>query len=389
MASIRKRTRADGSIGYTVLYKIQDPETGKERQGGLTWGVRESAEAFRAAVEVHGAARALDMFGVDRVRRRVSKPAGITVAEWIRRHIDQLTGVEQTTLDSYERYLKLDIAPTIGDIPLTELTEEDIAAWVKRMETEPSAKTGRVVKPKTIHNKHGFLSGALSAAVPKYIPANPAAGRSLPRQTGDLDDDDDGAEMRMLSRDEFAALLAATTEHWRPFLEFLVTSGCRWGEATALKPGDVNRSQGTVRIRRAWKKSSKGHHIGPPKTKRSRRTINVPKSVLDKLDYSGEWLFTGRDGPNWRQAGTQPVRYQGFRRRVWDRAVTKAKLDPKPTPHDLRHTCASWALNDGVPITTVSRHLGHESIKITADIYADVDRASHQAMADVMGKLIT
>jgi integrase len=45
-------------------------------------------------------------------------------------------------------------------------------------------------------------------------------------------------------------------------------------------------------------------------------------------------------------------------------------------------------LNAGVPITTVSRHLGHESIKITADIYGDVDRASHQAAADVMSKLL-
>ena len=115
------------------------------------------------------------------------------------------------------------------------------------------------------------------------------------------DNDEDRADMRMLSRDEFAALLAATTEYWRPLVEFLVASGCRWGEAAALKPSDVDRKAGTVKIRRAWKYNSDGYQIGDPKTRRSKRTINVPAAVLDKVDYSHEWLFVNRDGG--------PVRY--------------------------------------------------------------------------------
>jgi integrase len=43
----------------------------------------------------------------------------------------------------------------------------------------------------------------------------------------------------------------------------------------------------------------------------------------------------------------------------------------------------------GVPITTVSRHLGHENISVTVDIYSDVDRTSHAAAADVMAKLLS
>lgn len=42
----------------------------------------------------------------------------------------------------------------------------------------------------------------------------------------------------------------------------------------------------------------------------------------------------------------------------------------------------------GVPLTTVSRHMGHENIQITADIYTDVDRAAFAGAADVMGKLL-
>jgi len=376
VASIRTRPRKDGTT-YAVLYTIEG------RQSSMPFDDVKAAEAFKAAVEVHGAARALEMHGIDPGRRRQdTKHRGMTVAKWLEHYIDHLTGVEQKTIDDYRRYAHADIGPVLGDIPLAALTQEDVARWVTHMEITPSAKTGRPVSAKTIKNRHGFLSGALAAAVPKHIGANPAAGRRLPRGEGEDADD----EMRMLSHDEFALLLASVTQPWKPLVEFLVASGCRWGEASALKPADVDHGAGTVKIRRAWKLSSKGYRIGPPKTKRSRRTIDVDPSVLGKLDYGGEWLFTnpGRG----RRAVGGPVRYSNFRRNVWDPAVERAGIDPKPTPHDLRHTCASWMLNGGVELFVVSRHLGHENIATTADIYGDIDRTSTKAAAAVVASAL-
>lgn len=355
-----------------VLYWLD----GKQRP--LTFRDEVHAEAFRSAIKAHGVERALEMNGYE-VRPATTLAPVMTLAEWIRHHIDHLTGLEQYTLDVYERYLKNDIAPTLGHIPLAKLSEEDIANWVKGLETTTRPKTGRVLTPKSIHNLHGFLSGALGAAVPKHIPANPAAGRRLPRKTGDDIEADDN-DLRMLTHAEFAKLYDAIIEAYKPMLRFMVASGARWGEVAALKPGDIKREVGTVRIRRAWKYSSEGYKVGPPKTLRSDRTINVPADVLDALEYDGQqYVFENAHGG--------PVRYQAFRP-IWDRAVAKAQLDPAPTPHALRHTCASWMLAAGVPLTTVSRHLGHESIKVTADLYTDVDRAAHQAAADAMGKIL-
>ena len=373
MASIRARRRRDGTPYWQVLYR----DAGKQRSLMFRGEHGEAAAGHaRDLFTTCGSDRALEILNVDRpIANR------LTVEQYLRAHIDQLTGVEQKTLDEYGRFVRRDIAPTIGAIPLAELTGDHIADWVKHLQAT-GGRGGAGQSPKTIANKHGFLSGALATAVPYLISANPAAGRRLPRGGGD------DHEMVVLSRDAYAALQAAMSEPWRPFIEFLVASGCRFGEATALKPGDVDRDAGTVHIRRAWKHSTHGWRLGPPKSRRSKRDITVAKTVLDKLDYSGEWLFCGRDGPNWRQPGDRPIRIQGFHRRVWQPAVIRTGLLPRPRVHDLRHTCASWMIQSGIPMVVVSRHLGHENISTTIDLYSHIDRVSAQAAADTIGDIL-
>jgi integrase len=53
----------------------------------------------------------------------------------------------------------------------------------------------------------------------------------------------------------------------------------------------------------------------------------------------------------------------------FQRAVAKAGLPPEFIPHSLRHLYASTALAEGIPITEVSRWLGHKSIEVTHQIY--------------------
>lgn len=282
--------------------------------------------------------------------------------------------VEQYTIDKYNAFLKNDIGPAFGDKPLVQLTKEDIAVWVKAMETT-GGRGGTGHSPKTLRNKYGFLCGALNAGVPKHIPSNPAAGRKLPR--GKAEDDGD---MRMLSRQEFDDLKDGVPPRWKLMVEFMVASGTRWGEVSALHPKHVDVEAGTCKVRQAWKYSSRGYHLGPPKTKRSRRTVDVSTRLLEKLDMSGAYVFTNTDGG--------PVRYPRFWRDVWNAAVAAAELEPKPTLHDLRHTYASWQLIGGTPITIVSRQLGHESIQVTVDLYGDVHRASSRQAADFTDKML-
>ncbi|MGB8389975.1 tyrosine-type recombinase/integrase [Mycobacterium sp.] len=241
---------------------------------------------------------------------------------------------------------------------------------------------------KTIGNKFGFVSGCLNAAVRDgHIPANPAAGIRLPRTVR--------REMCFLTRPEYELLKSTFTERWHPLLDLLVTSGCRFSEATALTPADIDRGSNTIRIARAWKRVPGGdgdrYELGPPKTARSIRSVSIPESVLDNLDLGHEWVFTNSQGG--------PIRLYSWRSNVWVPSVAKAKTlkDPdtnkpiltKPVRiHDLRHTCASWLLGKGVPLITVSGHLGHEDTSVTAKVYGHLDRSAGQAAAAAMAAVL-
>ena len=370
MASIRTRTRKDGTAYTSVLYVHRGKQTSS------SFNDHREALRFQDVVNRLGPAEALRIW-------EVATPGdGHTVKSFIDEHIDALSGVERKTVAEYRRYLTRDIEPVLGHIPLLTLSRTDISRWVNKMRGAGSSG-------KTIQNKIGFLSGCLNTAVRQgLMPANPATGVRLPRTVG--------REMTFLTPEEFAVLRGWFTPRWWPLLDFLVSSGCRFSEATALKPADVDRAEGTVRIVRAWKRVPGGdeggrYEIGAPKTRRSVRTISIPASVLEQLDYSQQWTFTNSEGG--------PIRLYSWRSNVWVPSLAKARRKDPENPgkavlekavrvHDLRHTCASWLLGAGVPLIVVSRHMGHEDTATTARVYGHLDRTAGQAAAAAMTNLL-
>jgi integrase len=63
-------------------------------------------------------------------------------------------------------------------------------------------------------------------------------------------------------------------------------------------------------------------------------------------------------------------------------------LTKRPRIHDLRHTAASWLLGAGVPLITVSGHLGHEDTSVTAKVYGHLDPAAGNAAAAAMANIL-
>jgi integrase len=362
MASIRKRVRADGTVAHMVTYLLEGTQT------GATFDTEVAAVEFRDAVNSIGPDRAMKAWGIG-ATARVLKPKGPTVGEWCAKYIASRTGITKGCRWDYESYVRHDIGPTIGQIPITILSRDDVAEFVQALEE-------RDLAGKTISNRHGFLSAALNAAVKaELIPSNPAAGTRLPRG--------EKAEMCFLTTEEFALLWEGFTPRWRPMVDFMVMSGLRFGELTALKPGDVDLERNTVHIGRAWKRTygDPPYELGPTKTRKSNRTINVPARVLQALDYTGEFLFLNTVG--------KPVWASTYRNGVWYPSVKRAAqlgLKKEPRIHDMRHTCASWMIAEGIALPTIQAHLGHESISTTVGIYGHLDRRNSEQAAEAIGK---
>lgn len=365
MASIQSRTHKDGSTTHRVIWRADG------RQRSLTFVDMVSAEDFRRNVDLHGpdeAMRVLDL--IDAGRREM------TLTQWLTAHVDGLTGIQEGTRKRYRGYIAADLAD-IGTLPLSAVTETTVGRWVAGLEA--SKQSG-----KTIQNKHAFLSGALKAAVRAgKLERNPCEGRRLPRT--------ERGEMVFLTRPEFDQVHAAIKQpRWADLALWLVSTGMRFGEATALRAPDINLDDATCRITRAWKHTgSYGRELGPPKSRRSVRTIDLPPQAVDIArrriaDPAGEWLFCNSAG----SAATP----QDFYNHAWGKArqvlLDDTGIGKKPRVHDLRHTCASWMIGAGIPLVVVSRHLGHEDITTTANTYSHVDRTSGKAAAAAIGAML-
>ena len=221
-----------------------------------------------------------------------------------------------------------------------------------------------------------MIGSAVRAGV---MASNPCQGRRLPHTRVE--------ETVFLTPPEFTLLRDHIDKRrWKNLATWLVTTGMRFSEATALTAADIDVDAKTCRINKAWKYSGDYRpKIGPPKTKKSIRTISLPPVALEAIDLTAPGLvFTNGAG--------NPVRAQEFYNGGWKPArdsAMKAGLTKSPRVHDLRHTCASWMIAAGVPLPIIQQHLGHESIQTTIGVYGHLDRRSAQVAADAIGSALS
>lgn len=362
----------DNSWGRT--WRVKWREDG--RQASLSFETEDGAQRFKANIDQYGPGEALRILELEETERRVP-----TVEEFLESYIDSLTGVQTATLNRYRSYASRDINPRFGSLPITAVTEDTIGRWVQEIASEKITvrKVQKTPSAKTIQNKHGFLSGALQAAVKKgLIAANPCEDRRLP--------EGQSQEMVWLTPGEFQLIHDCLPKQWQPLAFWLVSTGMRFSEATALTPADIDVTKMTCRINKAWKYSGNYRsEIGPPKTKHSNRTITLSQAALDVIDLSQpEWLFTNGAG--------NPVKAQEFFNNGWKPAREKAQalgLTKTPRVHDLRHTHASWLINANTPLPVVQARLGHQNISTTIGMYYHVDQRAEQQAAATIQSILT
>lgn len=372
MASIRKRIKKDGAASYMVLWR--DPKS--REQQGITVATEYEAETLKRLLDANGQSFEIAQSALLSNEARVP-----TVAEVVQEHIDLLIRPSSGTTRTYQVMLNLHIRNIIGHIPVDKLDYRHLNHWAKAMMAKGKA-------PKTIHNVHGLISAAMNTAEQLgYITRNPCRGVQLPR----IDKAED--EAMFLTHAEFNMVLEVMGERYKTFTNFLVMTGTRFGEATALKVADVDllSKPPVVRINKAWKRDGQSkYYIGATKTGAGKRTVSLNPALVDLLiplvasRPGDDLLFTTPKG--------ERIVHKLFWHHYWVPAVRAAQshgLTKSPRIHDLRHTHASWLIQDGVSLFTISRRLGHASTRTTEQVYGHLMPEALQAGADATERSIS
>lgn len=172
--------------------------------------------------------------------------------------------------------------------------------------------------------------------------------------------------------------------------------GLRLGEALAVAWTDVDLKAGTLHVRRTLQRTKTGLAFGEPKRERSRRTVTLPDSLVailrrHSVRQKKERLRAGGDWQNSRLVFTTPIGTALDDRNV--RREFKAILADARFPdiriHDLRHTCATLLLVQGVHPRTVTETLVHSQISLTMDTYSHVLPTLTKDAAQKMDAILT
>lgn len=310
---------------------------------------------------------------------------------------------------TWRRYRELlaHVSRAIGGLPLTKLTPTRLDRLYSALQRPPAGtdaaadaegaagQAGAGLSSTTVHHLHVTLRQALANAERLGLVArNAAAQVKGPRMRQ--------SEMHTLDLAQSRSLLtAARGERLEALYVLAITTGMREGELLALRWRDVDLDASALQVRGTLVYlPGEGHRIGPPKTARSRRRIDLdPEAVgalrRHKARQAEERLAAGAV---WAHGSVAPdlvfcneiggsLDAVGLLRNRFHPLLERAGL-PRIRFHDLRHTAATLMLLASINPKVVSERLGHASVAITLDRYSHVLPSMQRDAAALIDKAL-
>jgi integrase len=300
--------------------------------------------------------------------------AKVTVQAYAEKWIAQRPNLRARTVELYTWLLAKHIGPYLGRVPVGKISPEMVREWRAELladgiSVSAAAKAYRLLR-----------AVLMTATEDRIIPRNPCRIRGA--------GDEKAAERPVLTVAQVLDLAELVKDRRFRALVLLVTfASLRWGEAIALRRGDIDLDARTVSIRRQYIELSDQLILGPPKSRAGTRTVGIPKTIIPALRehfdaYVGpqetDLVFTGARGGVLRRGN--------FRRGAgWAAAVSKAGA-PGLHFHDLRHT-GNMLAAPGTSLADLKARMGHDSAR-AAMIYQHATEEADQAIADALDKRI-
>ncbi|HEX8278115.1 MAG TPA: site-specific integrase [Segetibacter sp.] len=309
----------------------------------------------------------------------------ITVDEFFNKWLESVSRLRTTerTSDGHESIYKRYFRKAIGGKKLNKLNVLDIQKVYTEMQ-------GKGLSPVTIRHAHSVINCALKQAVKwNLLSRNPAELVELPRL--------ERKERRVLSPEEARRFIEASEEikHGLVF-EFALLTGMRPEEYLSVQWKDLDFDSCTVQVRRALVRHNNKWSFQETKTSKSRRTVVLPVSLIQKLKAHKTKQLEHRlkVGSFWQnydlvfchEFGT-PHSIPNLTYRYFRPILEKAGI-PQIRLYDLRHSHATLLLMAEENPKVVAERLGHSTVVLTLDTYSHVLPTMQRKATDKLEKIL-
>lgn len=394
MASISRRAG-----GWRVLWRIGGRDG---RTQSATFTTQEKAAEAKRIIDAHRGHITRDeiikaVLGIPLPEHEDEPESQLpTVAEFAETWLASRTRVTPGTKARYRRQLETRILPAIGHLHLDQVGGSHIAIFLNRLHEQERLSPATCTRYYAVlHSLFGFAL----AEHRQHLHDNAAKRTDFVRDLVAHDDTGDEGHV-YLTRQEFDLIYRCADPYTQPLLLFLVDTGTRFSEATAVDIRDVDllSTKPQVLIRQAWKQDADGKWYRGSTKGRNRRTIRLTRRLAGALLK----LTAGEPGDRllFRSPRGGRVIHSNWRMRYWLPALAAAarcpahppmvdgRPDPsplarsvcdcptrfslEPTPHDLRHTHVAWLIAARWQLLAISRRLGHHNTEITERVYASI-----------------
>ncbi|MGY4709073.1 tyrosine-type recombinase/integrase [Mycolicibacterium sp. CBM1] len=378
MATIEKYEKSGRSF-YMVRYRTPEGKQTKKRG----FSTKKTAEAYGSTVEVKKLTGEYVAPSLGKVTIGELGPA------WLQR---QKGRMKPSGFRTYDSAWRNHVEPRWAATKISDVKFTDVESWVSSLAGDLSASH--------VANIYSVLARILSdAAKDRLIPASPIPAKSikLPKRSK--------GKNVYLTADQLDQL-ADESGRYRSLVLLLGTVGLRWGEAAALRVGDIDFLKRRITLHENAVTIGSTTHVGSLKTGH-KRTVPLSTFVAEALakacegkdhteliwpSHNGGYLGPPSSVRSWLSGAVERCIADADEKRTAERKA-KPKSDPitpvfpRITAHDLRHTAASLAISAGANVLVVQRMLGHASAAMTLDTYADLFDHDLNAVADVVGKM--
>ena len=370
--NIRKRKDGRWEGRYTAGY---DPESGKRI-------IKNVLGKTQAEVKEKLAQAQQESAGLDMARNE-----DYTVASWLRSWYELYAkpNVRPATADRYQLIIETYTIPRIGKIKLKKLTSRDLQKLYKDLMEhgrvkKRSGKGNPGLSSTTVRSVHLTLHCAFERAVKeRLIPRNPTDDCIAPKVQK--------VEMKTLLPEHLKSYLdAASTRDVLPMFYLELVSGLRKGELVALLWSDLDAEHKTISVSKQYVRNPSGEvMLSRPKTETSVRQVSIPQDAVDLL------IQEHSKHPDNQYMFPSPVTGEMYHPdsvvKLHEKILKDANLEHIRF-HDLRHTFATLALQNGVDVKTVSSMLGHYDAGFTLRTYTHATRQQQNRAAETMGNFM-